>query len=69
MKIGAAESTVISALARAIVYTPPNKPGVKNQKKSLGSDLFIEKVNEVELAIKESICQYPNYTAIIDTLL
>ena len=27
LKTGAAEKTVITALARAIVYTPPNKPG------------------------------------------
>jgi DNA ligase-1 len=29
LKTGAAEKTMISALARAIVYTPPNKIGTK----------------------------------------
>lgn len=32
LKTGAAEKTVIAALARAIAYTPPNKPGLHNQK-------------------------------------
>ena len=36
LKTGAAEKTVIVALARAIIYTPPNRPGVLNQKKKLG---------------------------------
>lgn len=30
LKTGAAEKTVITALARAIIYTPPNKPGTMN---------------------------------------
>ena len=30
LKTGAAEKTVISALARAVAYTPPNKPGLVN---------------------------------------
>jgi len=30
LKTGAAEKTVITALARAIVYTPPNKPKILN---------------------------------------
>ena len=30
LKTGAAEKTVITALARAIIYTPPNKPGLIN---------------------------------------
>lgn len=30
LKTGAAEKTIISALARAIAYTPPNKPRILN---------------------------------------
>jgi hypothetical protein len=30
LKTGAAEKTVITALARAIMYTPPNKKDVVN---------------------------------------
>ena len=40
LKTGAAEKTVLIALARAIVYTPPNKPGVLNQKKKMGDEKF-----------------------------
>ena len=36
LKTGAAEKTFISALSRAIAYTPPNKKGVINAKKGLG---------------------------------
>jgi|TARA_B110000285_G_scaffold39592_1_gene43136 hypothetical protein len=40
LKTGAAEKTVLIALARSIVYTPPNKPGVVNQKKKMGDEKF-----------------------------
>lgn len=36
LKTGAAEKTFISALARAIAYTPPNKPKIINAKKQFG---------------------------------
>jgi DNA ligase-1 len=36
LKTGAAEKTFISALSRAIAYTPPNRPGTINAKKSIG---------------------------------
>jgi ATP-dependent DNA ligase len=37
LKTGAAEKTFISALARAIAYTPPNRvPALINQRKILG---------------------------------
>jgi DNA ligase-1 len=52
LKTGAAEKTVINALARAIVYTPPNKPGVLNQKKKLGDDEFFKLCDELEYSIK-----------------
>jgi ATP-dependent DNA ligase len=42
LKTGAAEKTFISALARAIAYTPPNK-GTVNAKKNLGDSQFAEK--------------------------
>lgn len=32
LKTGAAEKTVIQALARSVVYSPTNKPGILNQK-------------------------------------
>mmetsp|Transcript_57697 Transcript_57697/g.79204 ORF Transcript_57697/g.79204 Transcript_57697/m.79204 type:complete len:127 (-) Transcript_57697:389-769(-) len=42
LKTGAAEKTVIAALARAIAYTPPNKPSVLNQKQKIGEAKFTE---------------------------
>ena len=52
LKTGAAEKTVIVALARAIAYTPPNKPKILNQKKKLGEEKFFELADHIELAIK-----------------
>jgi len=44
LKTGAAEKTFISALARAVAYTPPNrKPLVLNMKKVVGEAQFAEK--------------------------
>jgi len=60
---------MISALARAIIYTPPNNPKIHNQKSKIGDSKFNEKVAELETAIKESVCQYPNYTEIIKALI
>ena len=44
LKTGAAEKTFISALARAVAYTPPGKSNV-NYKKTLGEQAFSEKCN------------------------
>lgn len=52
LKTGAAEKTVITALARAIIYTPPNKPGILNTKKKLGEADFKKRCEQMELAIK-----------------
>lgn len=43
MKTGAAEKTVLTALARAITYTPPNKPTVINTKQTEGTVAFQER--------------------------
>lgn len=69
LKTGAAEKTVLSALARAITYTPPNKQPLINARKKYGDQLFCETVNQVEYGINEAICECPNYTKVIDTLL
>jgi len=73
LKTGAAEKTMISALARAVVYTPPNsilgsKP-VLNSKKAKGEDWFVEECARVEFSIKEAACEFPNYGAIVNSLL
>jgi DNA ligase 1 len=70
LKTGAAEKTFISAIARAVAYTPPNRsPVVLNQKKVLGETAFDEKCKKIEYDINEAICEFPNYAEIIDTIL
>jgi len=64
---------MISALARAVVYTPPNtiltnKP-VLNSKKDKGEEWFIDECARVEYAIKEAACEFPNYGSIVKSLL
>lgn len=68
LKTGAAEKTFISALARAVAYTPPGR-GILNQKKTLGEQSFAEKCQRIEFDINEAICEFPNYGEIINTLL
>jgi len=64
---------MISSLARAMVYTPPNIIATKseqlNTKRAIGEDAFIEECARVEHAIKEAACEAPNYGAIINTML
>ena len=69
LKTGAAEKTVIVALARAIVYTPPNKPKILNQKKKLGETAFLEKCQQVEHSIKQAICEAPDYDKLVEALM
>ena len=64
---------MLSALARAVVYTPPNLMLTKleklNTKKKMGEEAFLEECARVEYAIKEAACESPNYGAIIRTML
>lgn len=69
LKTGAAEKTVITALARAFAYTPPNKPGLLNQKKKLGEEQFFKLCDEIEYSIKQAICEFPNYGLVIEELM
>lgn len=52
LKTGAAHEMCIMALARAIVYTPPNKPGKLNTKNKLGEDKFLVECEKMKKAIK-----------------
>lgn len=65
MRTGVAEKTVLSALARAICYTPPNlmrtPKQVLNMKKKVGEADFNELCAKVEFAIKEATCECPNF--------
>ena len=73
MRTGVAEKTVLSALARAICYTPPNKmrtpDQILNNKRKLGENEFNDLCAKVEFAIKEATCECPNFGQIIDELL
>lgn len=64
---------MISALARAMVYTPPNKIATSNEqlntKKMIGENNFLEECERIEHAIKEAACEAPNYGAIIKIML
>ena len=73
LRTGVAEKTVLSALARAICYTPPHlintKEAVLNNKRKLGDSRFTELCESVEFGIKEATCEFPDFGAIIDQLL
>ena len=70
MRTGVAEKTVLSALARAIVYTPPHlvntEKQVLNNKRKLGEDAFNELCAQVEFGIREATCEFPDFGAIIE---
>lgn len=68
LKTGAAEKTFISALARAITYSPPNSQ-IVNAKKQMGDQPFADKCALIEYGINEAICEFPDYGRIINTLL
>jgi ATP-dependent DNA ligase len=52
LKTGAAYATVISALARAFAYTPPNRPGVLNMRRKIGDNKFYSFCERMEESIK-----------------
>lgn len=60
---------VLSGLARAFVYTPPDRiltsKETLNTKRVKGEDWFKEECEHVEFGIKEAACEAPNYGAII----
>ena len=73
LRTGVAEKTVLSALARAVAYTPPNlvrtDSPIINSKKRTGEALFTDVCTRVEFAIKEATCECPNFDQIISVLL
>lgn len=52
LKTNAAQEICYMALARAIVYTPPNKKGEINTKNKLGQDKFLERCEKMKVKIK-----------------
>lgn len=73
LKIGAAEKTVVSALARAFTYTPGDMknhpPKILNYRKKNGDTEFNNRFEQLEEAIKEAVCVFPNFNKIIEALL
>lgn len=73
MRTGVAEKTILSALSRAICYTPPNlmrtPKQVLNMKKKIGEGDFNELCAKVEFSIKEATCECPNFGQIVEQLL
>eukprot|EP00347_Sterkiella_histriomuscorum_P013388 403364898 len=70
LKTGAAEKTYLSALARAIAYTPPNSnPKIINLRITMQDYQFYQRCDFLEFGINEAICEFPNYGEVIRTLL
>jgi DNA ligase-1 len=59
----------MSALARAIVYTPPNKPDVINSRKKVGDNKFLLLCEQMEASIKQAFCEFPHYGEVVKRLL
>ena len=68
-----AEKTILSALSRAIAYTPPNlmhtNGEILNMKKRVGDAEFAELCQRVEFGIREATCEFPNFGAIVEQLM
>ena len=69
LKTGAAQETVIAALARAFVYTPPNKPGLVNTRKKIGDNKFVVMCKAMEASIKQAFCEHSDYGEVCRQLL
>jgi len=61
------EATVIGALAWAFANTPGNDE--ISMRRKLGPSQFDEVETKLEALIKEAICEYPNFTDLIQSLL
>ena len=61
--------TVISALARSIIYTPPNKQGTINTRRKFGDNKFKQMCEKMELSIKQAFCEFPNYGEVCKILM
>lgn len=60
---------MISALARAVTYTPPNRTNVVNLRKKVGDNKFFALCAETENSIKQAFCEFPDYGQVIRDLL
>ncbi len=72
LKVGAAEHTVVSSLARAVCLTPFNQPlaSVKvNMREHTSKSTLDEQIEKAEADIKRAISEYPNYGTLTDALV
>lgn len=67
LKIKAMEATIIGAIARAFANTPGTADICMRSK--LGPNQFDDLEGKLEALIKEAICEYPNFTDLIESLL
>ncbi|XP_076309192.1 LOW QUALITY PROTEIN: DNA ligase 1 [Tachypleus tridentatus] len=72
LRIGLAEQSVLSALAQAVVLTPPSQsypPEIIDLSKSLSAENLKKKLEEGILLLKTVYCECPNYNMIIPVIL
>ncbi|XP_014676671.1 PREDICTED: DNA ligase 1-like [Priapulus caudatus] len=73
LRIGLAEQSVLTALARAVVTTPPSgeefPPPVLDASKGISADAFKKMLDEGTHLLKQTYSECPNYDAIIDVIL
>ncbi|CAB3985626.1 DNA ligase 1-like isoform X1 [Paramuricea clavata] len=72
LRIGLAEQSVLTALAHAVVLTPPNKdfpPEVLDASKGVSAESFKKTLDKAALCVKTCYCELPNYNLLIPALL
>ncbi|GFU52969.1 DNA ligase 1 [Trichonephila clavipes] len=72
LRIGLAEQSVLAALARAAVLTPPNQtypPKINDKSSKMSADSFKEHLQEQTLILKTTYCECPNFDRVIPVLL
>ncbi|GFQ81764.1 DNA ligase 1, partial [Trichonephila clavata] len=72
LRIGLAEQSVLAALARAAVLTPPNQsypPEIIDKSSKMSADSFKEHLQEQSLILKTTYCECPNFDRVIPVLL
>ncbi|CAL1299129.1 unnamed protein product [Larinioides sclopetarius] len=72
LRIGLAEQSVLAALARAAVLTPPNQsypPDIIDKSSKMSADSFKEFLQEQTLILKTTYCECPNFDVVIPVLL
>ncbi|KAF8767052.1 DNA ligase 1 like protein [Argiope bruennichi] len=72
LRIGLAEQSVLAALARAAVLTPPNQDyplEIIDKSSKMSADCFKELLQEQTLILKTTYCECPNFDMVIPVLL